>query len=68
MMIGNNERGKVLLLGVNEAMERYSIGRTFLYELLSRPDAPKTYKLGNRRMIPAEEMDAFIFSIMEVAR
>ncbi len=66
-MSGNDERGKVLLLGVQEAMERYSIGRTFLYELLSRPDAPKTYKLGSRRMIPAEEMDSFIFSILEEA-
>lgn len=45
-----------------EAVERYSLGRTTIFELLRMPDCPTTLKVGNRRLIPIKEFDAFLIS------
>lgn len=59
-----------LYISVNDAVKRYSIGRTNLYEILSLPDCPKVYKLGSKSnckmLIPVREFDEFFKSLLTV--
>lgn len=46
-------------LSVREAARALSIGRTKLYQLLDANELG-SLKIGNRRLIPASDIDAFI--------
>jgi len=56
-----------LFITVKMATERYSIGRTSLYELFKRPDCPTIRKFGGKTLIPVKEFDEFILRQMEAA-
>jgi excisionase family DNA binding protein len=47
-----------VLLSVDEAARRLSVGLTVMYELLAR-DEIASCKLGRRRLIPAVELERF---------
>ncbi|MCR4564124.1 MAG: helix-turn-helix domain-containing protein [Clostridiales bacterium] len=56
-----------LYITVAMACERYSIGRTTLYELFKLPDCPTIRKLGGKTLIPVKEFDEFILRQMKEA-
>lgn len=53
-----------LLLTVPEAAHQLSIGRSRCYELLLRGEL-RSFKLGRRRLIPKEALEAFVAEQME---
>ncbi len=56
-----------LLLRVEEAAERLGIGRTLMYELVSRGDV-ESVPVGRLRRIPAECLDEYVARLREAAR
>lgn len=56
-----------LLLRVEEAAERLGIGRTLMYELVSRGDV-ESVPVGRLRRIPAECLDEYVTRLRESAR
>jgi excisionase family DNA binding protein len=48
-----------LLLTVDQAAERLSVGRSLLYTRLLRGDL-RSVKVGRRRLVPAAALDQFI--------
>lgn len=54
-----------VFISIDDACERYSIGKTFFYTLLKRKGCPPLMKLGRRSVIEAEPFDAFIRSQMQ---
>ena len=53
---------EAIYMSPNDAAKRYGICRCIVYELLRMNEAPQTIKVGNRRLIPIREMDAFMAS------
>lgn len=56
-----------LLLRVEEAAERLGIGRTLMYELVSRGDV-ESVPVGRLRRIPAECLDEYVARLRDTAR
>lgn len=56
-----------LLLRVEEAAERLGIGRTLMYELVSRGDV-ESVPVGRLRRIPVECLDEYIARLREAVR
>lgn len=46
-------------ISVQQAVKRYGIGRTTLYELFAAEGCPTILKLGGKVMIPVQAFDAF---------
>ena len=46
-------------LTVRDALKTYSIGRTFFYRLVAQGRI-KTVKIGSRRLVPVDQMEALI--------
>lgn len=49
-----------IYMSPTEAAERYSLSLTGIYRILGLPDAPKCLKIGQRRLIPIKQFDAYI--------
>ena len=60
-----NDQAK-LLLSVSEAAYLLSIGRSRCYDLVLGGEL-RSLKLGRRRLIPREALDAFVTQQLEVA-
>lgn len=56
-----------IYMTVNEAIERYSLSRKTIYELINLPESPKTLKVGRKRLIPIKEWDEFTREYFSVA-
>ena len=54
-----------LYMTVNEACERYGIGRTSLYATFQMEGCPELKKFGNKTLLPVREFDAFFESLLE---
>lgn len=59
--------GPRLLLRVEEAAERLGIGRTLMYELVSRGEV-ESVPVGRLRRIPAECLAEYVARLREAAR
>lgn len=66
MLNPSESDGRKLLLTVDEAARRLSLGRSHLYELVMRGDID-TIKLGRSRRIPAAALDRFVSERLEAA-
>lgn len=55
-----------LLLNVPEAADALSLGRSKLYELFSE-GAINTVKVGHRRLVPVESLEAYVASLVKEA-
>ena len=53
-----------LLLSVDQAAQRLSIGRSLCYELVMRGDIP-SLKLGSRRLVPVSALETFVSERLE---
>ena len=53
-----------LLLSVDQAAQRLSIGRSLCYELVMRGDIP-SLKLGRRRLVSVAALEQFIVERLE---
>ena len=49
-----------IYMSIQQACERYNLGRTSIKEIMCLGDAPKTIKVGSRRLLPIKEYDAFM--------
>jgi len=47
-------------MSIEQAAARYGIGKTGLFEILKMPEAPKGLKIGQRRVLPIADFDAFM--------
>ena len=56
--------GEKILLSVDQAAERLSIGRSLCYELVMRGDIP-SLKLGSRRLVPVSALELFVRERLE---
>ncbi len=56
-----------LLLRVEEAAQRLGIGRTLMYQLVTRGDV-ESVPVGRLRRIPAECLDEYVAALREAAR
>lgn len=56
-----------LLLTVEEAADRLSVGRSHLYNLLTRGEIV-SIKLGRSRRVPAAELERFVSDRLEMER
>ena len=54
--------GSRVLLSVEEAAQRLNVGRTTVYALIKAGDLV-TVKVGRRRLVPAEAVDAYIAAL-----
>ena len=43
-----------------EAGKRYGLARSTIYLIIELPEAPKTLKVGSRRLLPIKEYDEFM--------
>jgi len=55
-----------LLLGIPQAAEAIGCGRSYLYELIGEGRI-ETVKLGKRRLVVAESVQAFVASLRATA-
>lgn len=51
-------------ISVQQALQRYGIGRTTLYELFAAEGCPTILKLGGKVMIPVQAFDDFFDALL----
>ena len=53
------------LLGVNECTQYLNVGRSKIYELLDSGEL-ESVRIGDRRLVPVEALEAFVARLREV--
>ena len=53
-----------MLLSIDEASQRLSIGRSLLYTMLLRGDLVSV-KVGKRRLVPVNALEAYVASLLK---